>query len=79
MDSFITDLYSLGEHCEYSMLHDQTINDRIVKGICDAALSKKLQMGADLTLEKAITVVRQSEGVKLQRATKKESTVDTMK
>ena len=84
-DSFITDLYTLAEHCEYSTLHDQMIRDRIVVGIRDAALWEKLQMDADLTLEKAITAVRQSEAVKLQQvtlkaqATKSNGIVDAIK
>ena len=31
------------------------IRDRLVVGLCDASLSERLQMDADLTLEKAIT------------------------
>ena len=31
-DSFITDFYTLVEHCECSTLHDQMIRDRIVVG-----------------------------------------------
>ena len=55
-DDFITDLYTLAKHCEYEELHDQMICDRIVVGIKDAKLSEKMQMDANLTLEKAITM-----------------------
>ena len=37
-DSFITDLYTLAKHCEYSTRHNQMIRDRIMVGIHDAAL-----------------------------------------
>ena len=37
-DSFITDLYTLAEHCEYSTLHNQMTRDHIVVGIRDVAL-----------------------------------------
>ena len=69
VDDFITDLYTLAKHCEYRELHDQMIRDRIVCGIKDAKLSERMQMDANLTLEKAITMSRQSESVKSQQAT----------
>ena len=45
------------------------IRDRIVVGILDCHLSEKLQMEPELTLEKAVTQVRQSESVKKQQGT----------
>ena len=57
-EQFITDLYRLAEDCEYGDLKDQMIRDRIVVGIRDRALSEKLQMDPDLTLEKAKMQVR---------------------
>ena len=39
------------------------IRDRIVVGIKDTALSQKLQLESDLTLEKAMITVRQREMV----------------
>ena len=68
IDSFITALHCLTEYCGYGELHDEMIRDRLVVGLCDASLSERLQMDAVLTLEKAITVARQSEAVKKQQA-----------
>ena len=68
VDSFITDLHSLAE-CEYGDLHDQLIRDRIVVGLLDKKLSEKLQMDSELTLEKAVTIAKQSEAVKQQQST----------
>ena len=67
VDTFITALYSLAEHCGYGSLHDEMIRDRIVVGIHNSQLSVKLQLVADLTLEMAITRVRQAEVVKQQQ------------
>ena len=67
VDAFITALYSLAEHCKYGDLRDELIRDRIVVGIVDKSLSEKLQTTDDLTLEKAITRVRQKEAVKKQQ------------
>ena len=44
------------------------IHDRIVIGILDQALSQRMQMDPDLTLEKTLTSVRQREAVKEQEA-----------
>ena len=57
-EQFITSLYSLAKDCAYGDLKDQMIMDRIVVGIRDRALSEKLQMDPDLTLEKAKTQAR---------------------
>ncbi len=43
------------------------IRDRLVVGIRDARLSEKLQLDSELTLEKAVTQVRQAEAIKLQQ------------
>ena len=66
VDSFITDLHALPEHCDYKDLHDEMIRDRIVVGLRDAALSEKLQLDSKLTLEKAVTTARQAETVRQQ-------------
>ena len=57
------------EHCGYGELQDEMIRDRIVVGLQDAALSEKLQLEADLSLESAIAKVRQSELIKQQQPT----------
>ena len=68
VDSFITDLYGLAEHGQFGLLHGEMIRDRIVVGLADQKLSEKLQLDADLTLEKAINTVRQSESVRSQQS-----------
>ena len=42
VDSFITDLYALAEQCQFGLLHDEVIRDRIVVGLADQKLSEKL-------------------------------------
>ena len=66
VETFVTALYNLAEHCGYEALHDEMICDRIVVGIQDRKLSEKLQLDPALTLEKAIITVRQVEAVKKQ-------------
>ena len=66
VDTFITALHSLAEHCMYGELRDEMIQDRIVVGLLDTALSEKLQLDPELTLEKAMTTARQREMVRKQ-------------
>ena len=67
VDAFVTDLYRLGEFCDYKVHQDELIRDRIVVGIRDSHLSEKLRMYPKLTLEKAIAQTRQVESVKNSR------------
>ena len=67
-DSFITDLYCLAEYCEFGILKDDLIRDRIVVGLADKKLSEHLQLKSNLTLQEAITKARQSEAVKKQQS-----------
>ena len=82
VDDFVTVLYSLSEHCQYAELQDEMICDRIVVGLHDSSLSEKLQLKADLTLEKPVTSARQQESVKKQqkvtRAEESSSNVDAI-
>lgn len=68
VDTFVTALYSLAEHCKYGPLHDELIRDRLVVGLNDIRLSERMQLDKDLTLEKAIDMARQSEAVKQQQS-----------
>ena len=67
MDSFITSLYCLAEHCEYGILKEEMSRDRIVVGIIDISLSLKLQMDGALTVRQAIDMARQNEAVKKEQ------------
>ena len=55
VDTFITDLYCLSEHCEFGTLRDKLICDCIVVGLQNVKLSEKLQMDLSLTFQAAIT------------------------
>ncbi|UYV80580.1 hypothetical protein LAZ67_19000797 [Cordylochernes scorpioides] len=59
---------SLAEHCNFGMLHDELIRDRIVVGVRDRALSERMQLDTDLTLVKATLMAKQLESVKEQQS-----------
>ncbi|UYV84981.1 K02A2.6-like [Cordylochernes scorpioides] len=67
LDEFITSLYKLADSCEFEGLHEQLIRDRIVVGVRDKALSERMQLDSELTLEKAVKMVRQQEAVRQQQ------------
>lgn len=68
VETFITALHTLSEHCGYADLRDEMIRDRLVVGLRNVNLSEKLQLDPDLTLEKAVAQARQSELVKKQQS-----------
>ena len=59
--------YSLAENCEYGAMKDEMIRDRLVVGLLDCALSERLQLDPELTLEKAKRAARQKEAVQEQQ------------
>ncbi|XP_064479052.1 uncharacterized protein LOC135392265 [Ornithodoros turicata] len=64
VEEFVTDLHRLAESCDIGSLKDELIRDRLVVGLRDKNFSEKLQLDANLTLEKAVNTARQSETVK---------------
>lgn len=60
-DSFITSLHHLAEHCEFSVLKESLIRDRIVVGMLDKKTSERLQLQATLTLAEAVIAAKQAE------------------
>ena len=67
VESFITELYVLSETYNYGELTNEMIYDRIVVGIRDNAIAERLQIDPELTLDKAISIARQSETLKKQQ------------
>ena len=68
VDSFITSLHKLVEHCDYGALKDDMIRDKIVAGPVDEQLSEKLQLDPSITLKRAVNQARQKEAVRKQQA-----------
>ena len=66
VEMFIRAVYDLSEHCDFGTVKEENIRDRIVVGILDKELSRKLQLETNLTLTQTIQTVRQSEEVTTQ-------------
>lgn len=64
--SYIRALYELIDNCDFGHSKNENIRDRLVVGVRDKELSKKMQLMPDLTLEMAIQMVRQAEDVEEQ-------------
>ena len=64
-EQYILALYTLAGRCGYASREqkEQDIRDRLVIGIRDAQLSKRLQLTADLDLTKAKKMILQTEAV----------------
>ena len=67
VDSFVTDLHCMAEHCQFGDINDELIRDRLVVGLRDTRLAERLQLDQELTLEKAVNQARPSEAVKKQQ------------
>ena len=84
-DRFITEVHALADNCEFGVMKDELIRDRLVVGIRDLALSERLQLEPDLTLDKAKQLIRQRESVKTQQdflqkpSTKEEGSLDAVR
>ena len=65
--SFVNDVYALAKHCNFGALHDEMIRDILAAGTRDEKLSQRLQLDGDLTPEKAVTCIRQSETIHQQQ------------
>lgn len=59
-------LYGLSEHCDFGASRGENIRDRIVVGILNKDISRKMQLMKDQLLTLTIETVRQSEEVTLQ-------------
>lgn len=59
VEAFVWSLYELVQHCEFGNSKDEQIRDRIVIGITDKEVLQKLQLEADLTLERAIQLAQE--------------------
>ena len=66
LDAFLLDLRNKAKTCEFGTLQDSLIKDRIVCGIDDKSIRERLLRDNDLTLEKAIDIVRAAETSKNQ-------------
>ena len=58
MADFVADLRRLAEFCNFGDTLEKMIRDRLVCGINDAAIQKKLLAEAGLTYERALTMAQ---------------------
>lgn len=66
IDTYASNLRSLSDTCNFGPLKDEMIRDRIVCGVRDSSLRKKLLQVPELTLEKCIDMCRSAEATSTQ-------------
>ena len=66
IDTYASNLRSLSDTCNFGALKDEIIRDRIVCGVRDSSLRKKLLQVPELTLEKCIDMCRSAEATSTQ-------------
>ena len=66
LDHYITDIIKQAGWCQYGQLKDELIRDRLVSGIQNDRVREKLLSKTDLTLTKAIQLLKSSEATQLQ-------------
>ena len=66
IDQYVTELKTLAGSCEYGVLRDGLIRDRVVCGINDNSVRGRLLRDHELTLEKAVTTCRAQEAADIQ-------------
>ena len=65
-DNYVSTLRTLAQSCEFEMLRDQLIRDRIVCGIKDAVVRKKLLQEKELKLDRCIAICKAAEITSVQ-------------
>ena len=66
IDMYVAELRKLAKTCNYQTLEESLIRDRIVLGIPDIAVRKRLLQEPELTLSKAVSVVQAHEATQRQ-------------
>ena len=66
VDHYPTDIIKQAGRCQYGRLQDELVRDRLVSGIQNDRIREKLLSKNDLTLTKAIQLLKSSEATQLQ-------------
>ena len=73
IDTYVASLRSLSKTCNYGALTDNRLRDRMVVGILDKGIQKKLSKESKLTLQSCIDICRANECTKQQLQTMHQS------
>ena len=60
VEAYIRSLYEMAEYCDFGTAKDYCIRDRLVIGVRDKRLSKRLQVKEELTFAESVKMVRQT-------------------
>ena len=61
IDQYVTELRTLEKTCEFGVISESLVKDRLVCGVLESRLRERLLREMDLTLEKAVAICKASE------------------
>ena len=61
IDQYVTELRKLEKTCEFGVIGESLIKDRLICGVQDVKLKERLLREIDLTLDKALSISRAAE------------------
>lgn len=73
---YVAALRSLAQTCAFDIWLEPLLRDRLICGLCDEGLQRRLLAELDLTWERAVKLVRAAEAAKQQSAELHPSSVD---
>ena len=83
MDQFVVDLRQMAKTCDYGVLEEDMVRDRIVVGIYSTTMKERLLRESDLTFKTALDLCRAAEqsktGLAVMDEKKGASTVDALR
>jgi len=77
-EKFITDLHGLAKTCEWGDLYDDMLLLVLIIGMRETAISDKLQLDHQLTLDRATTTLRQNEELQRQKEELRETSISAV-
>ena len=77
IDNYVMKLKARSQHCEFGDLREGLIGDKIVLGIQDKKIQKRLLSETDLSFDKAVSICRAAEEVKVQAKEMQSNKTDT--
>ena len=74
-EDYLTDVKAIAQRCEYGRMEDELLRDRIVHGIANDAVRKRLLGKSALTLEKCVAICRSDKQTSIHAKTMRRAAI----